>query len=228
MRKLVLWGHHFSEYVDMFDLEKDMTGKKILEFACGPTAVNDELSSKGHFIQSCDPWFSQDIAAMQQRFTQHLQQQIQHMETHPERFNFDKYGGMDTFIAKRQQGFQQFFKDYLNGYRQGRYQPLRDGHLPFSNSSFDIAVCSNFLFADVPEQGLSFQLTWIKELARVANDIRIYPLTDQQGHVSELLGPILLQLQQDGFQVVIQEVPFRLVPNSKAMLKLSAGRCELR
>ena len=227
MRKLVLWGHHFSEYVDMFDLEEDLTGKKILEFACGPTAVNYELSSKGHFIQSCDPWFSDDVDAMHQRFNQQLQQQIQRMKEHPERFNFDKYGGIDTFITKREHGFDQFFQDYMTGVHQGRDQTFDNGHLPFEHSSFDIALCSNFLFADLAEQGLAFQLAWIKELARVANDIRIYPLTDQQGRVSEILGPVLLQLQQDGFQVVIQEVPFRLVPNSKAMLKLSAGRCDL-
>ncbi len=227
MRKWVLWGHHLTEYVDMFDLGADIVDKKVLEFASGPTAVNKELTAKSGHIKSCDPWFSADFKKMQHQFSVHLDQQLERMQTYPERFNFDKYGGCETFIAKRQQGISEFLNDYLKGYEQGRYLGVQDFHLPFPNSSFDIALCSNYLFADLLSQDLAFHLKWIKELARVAHEVCIYPLTENDGQISQWLGPVLLQLQQEGFLVVIQEVPFRLLPNSKAMLKLSSGRCNL-
>ena len=227
MRKWVLWGHHLTEYVDMFDLGADIVDKKVLEFASGPTAVNKELTAKSGRIQSCDPWFSADFKKMQHQFSVHLDQQLERMQTFPERFNFDKYGGCETFIAKRQQGISEFLNDYLKGYAQGRYLGVEDFHLPFPNSSFDIALCSNYLFADLPSQDLEFHLKWIKELARVAHEVCIYPLTENDGQISQWLGPVLLQLQQEGFLVAIQEVPFRLLPNSKAMLKLSSDRCNL-
>ena len=69
---------------------------------------------------------------------------------------------------------------------------------------------------------------WIKEMARVADDVRIYPLTNYKAKPSMILGPVLLALQQLGYQVSVQEVAFRFVPESKAMLRVQAGRCELR
>lgn len=227
MRKSVLWGHHFSEYMDMFDLSEPSVGQKLLEFACGPTVVNQELSQKRISVTSCDPWFTSDVMQMRENFFQLFDEQVEKMKAHPERFNVDKYGGMETFIAKRRQGMERFFADYPQGLAQGRYQGVDGIHLPFKNASFDLAVCSNYLFANIPEQGLEFQLAWINELARVAVEVRFYPLTDKKGEVSELLGPVLLSLQQQGYQAAIQEVPFRLLPASKAMLKISSGRCQL-
>jgi hypothetical protein len=227
MRKWVLWGHHFSEYIDMFDISEPLPGQKILEFACGPTVVNQELSQKGVSVTSCDPWFETDVSHMREKFFKLFDEQVEKMKAHPKRYNLDKYGGMETFFAKRRQGIEQFLADYPQGLKEGRYQGIEGFHLPFKNASFDLAICSNYLFADIPEQGLDFQLAWIQELTRVAVDVRFYPLTDKKGEVSELLGPVLLSLQQQGYQVAIQEVPFRLLPASKAMLKVSSGRCQL-
>ena len=87
-------------------------------------------------------------------------------------------------------------------------------------------VCSNYFFADLPDAGVDFHLAWFKELSRVAHEIRIYPLTIAGGP-SALLGPILMALQTQDYRVSVQEVPFRLVPSSKAMLKIETGRCAL-
>lgn len=227
MRKWVLWGHHLAEYMEMFGLTDHLLKLKILEFASGPTTVNKELNQKGTYIRSYDPWFSTDFEGMQSRFLNHFQEQLKRVEKHPERFDFNKYGGIETFLHKRKQGVEEFFLDYPKGLKEERYCPFSPKKTPFSNSSFDLVLCSNYFFADIPEQDLNFHLQWIQELTRVANEVRIYPLTDQTGQVSQLLGPTLLALQQHSYQVAIEEVPFRLVPNSKAMLRIRSDRCRL-
>lgn len=227
MRKWVLWGHQFSDYQQMFDLTSDISSQRILEFACGPTMVNRELTTKGVNIHSCDPWFEANVDEMREKFESHFQHQIHRMQTHPDAFNLKKLGGLDTFVQQRQQGFNHFFEDYPQGFQQHRYVGVSQNRLPYSNHRFDMALCANFLFADLSLQDLDFHLHWIEELLRVAHDVRIYPLTNKYGKPSELLGPVLLALQQLGIQATVQDVPFRVVPESMAMLKLSAGKCDL-
>lgn len=225
MRKSVLWGHRYAEYRDMFDLPTDLGALKLLEFACGPTLVNQELSAKDHFVRSADPWFEPDLSQTKQLFTDKFEQQKNKMLEYPTRYDADKYGGIEALFARRNQGFQDFFEDYQQAY-QHRYFKADAFQLPFENASFDLVVCSNYFFADLPDAGLDFHLTWFKELSRVAHEIRIYPLTISGGP-STLLGPILMALQTQDYRVSVQEVPFRLVPSSKAMLKIETGRCTL-
>lgn len=229
MRKWVLWGHHFGEYQDMFDLPKISEHQKIIEFACGPTSVNQELSQKSNQVVSVDPWFELDLQKMRKRFVENFDFQIDNIKTHPERFDLKKYGGIDQLIEQRQKGMRTFFDDFEAGWQQGRYQHIQmDKVLPFDNACFDYALCANYLFTDLIHQDIEFHVHWIKEMARVARDVRIYPLTNYKAKPSEILGPVLLALQHQGYQVSIQEVPFRFVPESKAMLKVQAGLCELR
>lgn len=225
MRKSVLWGHRYSEYCDMFDLPADLGALKLLEFACGPTLVNHELTAKNHFVRSVDPWFEPDVALTKHLFTEKLQQQKEKMRQFPTRYDADKYGGMDALFDRRTAGFEAFFEDYASAY-QHRYFKAGSFQLPFENASFDLVVCSNYFFADLADENLDFHLLWFKELARVAHEIRIYPLT-ANGVPSTLLGPILMTLQTQDYRVSVQEVPFRLLPSSKAMLKIETGRCRL-
>ncbi len=60
MRKLVLWGHHLDEYREMFDLGVEDLATNLLEYGCGPSAVNSELTKQGKKIISCDPLFTLD------------------------------------------------------------------------------------------------------------------------------------------------------------------------
>ncbi len=228
MRKWVLWGHQFAEYQDMFDLPQQPNEKKILELACGPTLVNHELTQKNYHVVSCDPWFDADKAKMQERFSENFDAQVQNIHHHPERFDLKKYGGVEHLITHRHHNMDIFFDDFQEGYQEKRYQKLNSlEHLNFDNSSFDLVLCANYLFTDLYEQDVDFHVNFIQEMVRVAHDVRIYPLTNYKAKPSQILGPVLLALQQQGFQVIIQEVPFRFVPESKAMLRIQSGRCDL-
>ena len=225
MRKSVLWGHHYSEYRDMFDLTADLGTLKLLEFACGPTLVNHELSLQNGFVRSVDPWFEPDVYVTKQRFITQFKQKINEMRHYPEGYDAEKYGGMDILLARRTEGFEGFFEDYATAY-ESRYFKAEAFKLPFANASFDLVLCSNYFFADLANEDLDFHLKWFKELSRVAHEIRIYPLTAGE-KPSALLGPILMALQHEDYRVSVQEVPFRLRPGSKAMLKIETGCCRL-
>lgn len=60
MRKLVLWGHSVDEYREMFDLSQEDMNSRILEYGCGPSAVNVQQFHEAHEAVSCDPLFVLD------------------------------------------------------------------------------------------------------------------------------------------------------------------------
>lgn len=99
--------------------------------------------------------------------------------------------------------------------------------MPFDNFSFDFALSSHYLFADLDDQDVEFHLKVIKELARVAKEVRIFPLIDRHNQPSPFLGPVLLGLQQENFGAEVREVAYHLQPSGNAMLRVWAQQCEL-
>ena len=105
-----------------------------------------------------------------------------------------------------------------------QYVPVSDYHLPFADFEFDFALSSHYLFEGLHEQGAGFYLQILRELARVAKEVRIFPLVDRNGQPSPVLGPVLLGLQQEGYGVEVREVKDK----GHAMLRLWAQQCQIQ
>ena len=99
--------------------------------------------------------------------------------------------------------------------------------MPFADFTFDFALSSHYLFADLDDQDVDFHLQAIRELARVAKEVRIFPLIDRHGQPSPFLGPVLLGLQQEGYGVEVREVKYYLQPKGNAMLRVWAQQCHI-
>ena len=99
--------------------------------------------------------------------------------------------------------------------------------LPFDDFSFDFALSSNYLFAGFVGQTVDNTLQIIRELARVAKDVRIFPLVDRKGLPSPMLGPVLLALQAENYGVEIRDVAYHTQPLGNAMIRVWAKLCRL-
>ena len=205
MRKPILWGHHVNEYQAMFGLSNAEIRTRILEYGCGPSAVNATLHHQGICMNSL--------------FNARLEQVLQN----PLQFDVQEYGGMSAFIDSRRNGLNIFFKDYEQGVAEGRYLEIPE-HLPFAHHAFDFALVSHYLFIDTEIQ---HQLEIIQSLANIANEVRIFPLIDSQAQASPLLGPVLLGLQQANYGVEVREVDYYLYPKGNAMLRVWAQTCSV-
>ena len=225
MRKLVLWGHSVDEYREMFDLSQDEINFNILEYGCGPSAVNYQQTQSDHKVVSCDPLFVLDKDTLASKVVMIFADMANQVKKEQARFDFSRSGSYENLIAERQQGMKQFFADYASGKTEGRYIGVADYHLPFADFSFDFALSSHYLFADLDEQTVEFHLAVIRELARVAKEVRIFPLIDREGNTSEFLGPVLLGLQQENYGVEVREVVFHLHKTGNAMLRVWAQQC---
>lgn len=88
--------------------------------------------------------------------------------------------------------------------------------LSFADFTFDIALCA--YIAD---------LQVIRELARVAKEVRIAPLIDHQGALSPLVGPVLLGLQQDNYGVEVKDITLPVTAKKNAVLRVWAKLCHV-
>lgn len=227
MRKRVLWGHHVSEYKEMFDLSDASLQAHLLEYGCGASAVNTELHQEGTVMVSVDPLFALTKPELIQQVTHDFNARAEQVLADQAQFNVESYGGMDAFLASRRAGMEAFFTDYNAGIAEGRYQALGHGALPFENFSFDLALSSHYLFTNAGDDAATGHLATIQELARVAKEVRIFPLIERAGTPSELLGPVLLGLQQANFGVEVREVSCALYPEGNAMLRVWAQACQV-
>lgn len=227
MRKLVLWGHHVDEYREMFALSTADITTRLLEYGCGASAVNVELHDECIPVTSCDPLFILDKATLSTQVSLLFEDMVERVSRDQDKFDFSHYGSLDALIARRRQGIEKFLVDYEKGKAEKRYLPVIDHRLSFDDFTFDFALSSHYLFADLDDQDIDFHLHAIRELARVAKEVRIFPLIDRYGQPSPFLGPVLLGLQQEGYGVEVREVKYYLQPKGNAMLRVWAQQCQL-
>lgn len=232
MRRLVLWGHHLDEFIDMFDLSATDLKKRFFEYTCGATAVNAELTALGGHCVSYDAWFELDRESLAKEIAHQFDSRIREFQAQQQILDLSRYGSFEQLIAYRQEGIATFLADYEQGRLDKRYVPDWTPHqvpqkLPFKHGSFDIALVAHAFFSDVPYQTIDDHLFMIEELARVAKEVRIFPLVDAEGIPSPCLGPVLLGLQQANFGAEVREVTYHLQPKGNAMLRVWAKQCEV-
>lgn len=227
MRDLVLWGHHLQDYQEMFDLGPDDLKGRLLEFGCGPSAFNSEVRKLAAECVSCDPMFALDIDTLKTKTMMVFDDRVSRVATLAKYYDFSRYHGFDGLVAQRRAGMDEFFADYQSGKQEGRYVAASELQLPFPDFYFDFALCSHYLFGDLDLQDLDFHISMIKELARIAKEVRIFPLVDGHEQPSSMLGPVMLDLQMDNYGVEVRSVKYHLQPKGNAMLRVWAQECRL-
>jgi len=96
-----------------------------------------------------------------------------------------------------------------------------EGQLPvldFRDSTFDLALCSHFLFLYSEHFDSMFHLASIIELLRVANEVRIFPILTLMLKPSPYLPYVIRELQAIGCRVDIQRVEYELQKGGNEML----------
>src|SRR5438093_537560 len=82
-----------------------------------------------------------------------------------------------------------FLADFDDGKDQGRYVNAELPSLSFADASFDLALCSHFLFLYSDQLDESLHRASIEELCRVARAVRIFPLVAFGGRPSPYVRP---------------------------------------
>jgi hypothetical protein len=222
LSQVLPWGRSFDEYVAMFDLEEEDLGGRILGCADGPAGFNAKMNRRGRRVVSCDPIYRFTKEQLSTRIEMAFEEIIEQTRKNADNFVWSSIGSVAKLGVTRMSAMGRFLADYDEGKEQGRYVDAELPALPFDDGAFDIALCSHFLFLYSDRLSLDFHLDSIRELLRVADNVRIFPLIDLDLRPSPYVHPIARSLERDAFKVSIEKVPYEFQRGGNEMLTITA------
>lgn len=222
-QEAVPWGRSFNEYQRMFRLTEEDLCRSILGCADGPASFNAEMFRRGKRVVSCDPLYQLTTAQIKHRIDVTYEDVIGQTRQNKEKFVWDLIASPDELGRIRQEAMVDFLSDYERGVKDGRYVPAQLPDLPFAPLSFDIALCSHFLFLYSDSLSLSFHQHALDELCRVAHEVRIFPTLTYNAEPCPFLTSVIDHLQKAGRAVSIEKVPYEFQRGGNMMMKVLAN-----
>jgi hypothetical protein len=218
--QVVPWGRSFEEYRRMFGLTGHELGLRILGCGDGPASFNAEATRLGASVVSCDPIYRYDVDQLRSRIAATYDEVIEQTRRNADEFVWDTIRSVDELGQVRMAAMNDFLNDYPAGKAAGRYIDAELPALSFSDASFDLALCSHFLFLYTTQLGETFHRSAIREMCRVAGEVRIFPLLALGAQPSPLVVPLVDEFRERGFNVSIERVPFEFQRGGNKMMRI--------
>jgi methyltransferase family protein len=218
--QVVPWGRSFDEYRRMFALTDADLELKIVGCGDGPASFNAEATRLGATVVSCDPIYRYDVAQLRQRIASTYDQILEQTRRNTGEFVWSTIHSVDELGKVRMAAMNEFLHDYPAGLTAGRYIDAELPHLPFPDTSFDLALCSHFLFLYTTQLGETFHRSAIRELCRVATEVRIFPLLALGAMPSPLVERMVEEFDGQGFNVSINVVAYEFQRGGNKMMRI--------
>lgn len=217
---VVPFGRLFEEYVQMFTLTKADLQGSLLSVADGPAGFNAEGTRLGYSIKSIDPLYGFTSSEIKQRFDAVVDNIISQVENTPGDWVWSYHKSPSDLRNNRQQAIQHFCQDFEQGKAEGRYEVGELPRLKYADASYDLGLCSHFLFLYSDQFDQTFHLDSVREMLRVCQEVRIFPLLNLDLQPSPHLEFVIDALTAQGYDCQIQSVAYELQRNGNKMLKL--------
>jgi hypothetical protein len=220
LEQVVPWGRSFDEYSRMFALSDDDRTRTILGCGDGPASFNAEATQRGYRVVSCDPLYRFDAQTIQSRVEGTYIRIMDEVQRNAGDFVWEVIPSPEGLGALRMRVMERFLSDYESGKMQGRYVDAELPLLPFGTASFDLAICSHFLFLYATQLTYDFHLAALDELCRVAGEVRVFPLVALSGMPSPYVEPARVHLTTRGFEVSIEKVAYEFRRGADHMMRI--------
>ncbi|MBP0017115.1 MAG: SAM-dependent methyltransferase [Cyanobacteria bacterium SBLK] len=221
LERVVPWGRSLADYLNMFHLTRNDFRASILDCAGGPSSFNAEMTQNQCRVISCDPVYQFSSAEIRQRIQETYPAIIEKLEQNGERFVWQDVNSPQHLGELRMAAMDRFLVDLERGIVEQRYIVAELPELPFRDRAFDLALCSHFLFCYSEQLSLEFHLEAIREMCRVAKEVRIFPIVENfTGVRSWHLDPLLVTLVEQEYQVEIQRVSYEFQKGGNEMLRV--------
>jgi len=223
LNRVVPWGRSFTEYTAMFALSESDLAKQILGCADGPASFNSVLTKRGGRIVSVDPLYENRASAIRRQIDETYQEVLDQTARNQQCFVWRHIRSIEELGRIRMEAMEQFLRDYPSGVSEGRYIPGALPRLPFGDCEFGIAVCSHFLFSYSEQLSEDFHLQSLREMCRVAEEARVFPLLDLGATKSPHVDSVVSSLRNEGYIADIENVSYEFQRGGNQMLRVHAG-----
>ena len=207
----------------MFALTDADLASRILGCGDGPASFNAAVTRRGGRIVSCDPLYQFDAEQIRQRIADTSAEVLAQARQNAHEFVWDDaIPDVDALERVRMAAMTTFLDDYEEGRREGRYVVAGLPSLSFTDGAFDVAICSHFLFLYSQQRDAAFHVDSMRELCRVAREVRVFPLLALGGQPSPHVTAVTAELEEMGFTVKIERVPYEFQRGGNEMLRVTA------
>jgi len=221
LKNIVPWGRSFEEYVNMFDLNDGDLSKRILGCADGPASFNAHATRQGGTVVSCDPLYLFSSEEIELRVKETYHEIMEQLSKNLAEYRWTHFKTPEELGKYRLAAMRDFLDDYNNGKGEGRYKEASLPSLPFADRSFDLALCSHFLFLYTEHLTQEFHIAAVYELCRVASEVRIFPLLSLARKESSYLKAVIKNLTDSGYKIALKKVPYEFQKDAHTMLCIS-------
>jgi hypothetical protein len=224
LNDIVPWGRSYDEYVRMFALGQTELRLRILGCADGPASFNAEATRRGMQVISCDPLYAFGATAVRERIDATSPGVLEQTRKNAAAFVWNTITSVEALGVIRKAAMATFLEDYdpesLEGSSARRYVAAALPHLPFRDAAFDLALCSHFLFLYSDHLGADFHTDAVRELCRVAREVRIFPLLSLDGKRSPFVETVRKTLAGSGVVVTLELVPYEFQRGGNQMMRI--------
>jgi hypothetical protein len=216
----VPWGRSFSEYREMFRLTESDLRKRIFGCADGPASFNAQMNRLGRTVVSCDPLYGLTAGQIERRIAETYETVMSQTKQNQQKFTWERIKSVEELGSLRMSAMKEFLQDFEQGKREGRYLNASLPKLPLASGSFDLALCSHFLFFYSDTLALDFHLQALAELCRVAREVRVFPLLTYNAERSPYVERATEHLRAMGKIVSIERVPYEFQRGGNEVLRI--------
>jgi hypothetical protein len=219
--QVVPWGRSLDEYRRMFDMSERDLAAKILGCGDGPASFNAEMTALGRSVVSCDPIYAFSSEQIARRVEETYDPIVEQVRRNAQNYIWSEFRDPDALGQHRMATMRAFLADFDTGRAAARYLPDALPALSFADRQFDLALCSHLLFLYSEQLSLAFHVAAVRELCRVAREVRIFPLLALDCRPSPHIAPVREQLSAAGFTVDIQWVPYEFQAGGDHMIRIA-------
>lgn len=180
----------------------------------------DKVVPWGRSFEEYTGMFLPAEADIEARIAATYKQVIDQTRMNQKEFVWEAITSVDELGKVRLATMSAFLADYPAGLMEGRYVNSELPSLPFSDSDFDLALCSHLLFLYSQQLDEEFHHASMPELCRVAKEVRVFPLLVLGGTRSPYLEGSVERLGAAGYNVSIQRVNYEFQRGACEMLRI--------
>ena len=218
---IVPWGRTLEEYSRFFALTPaEIAGSRFLDCGGGPASFTAEVVARGGNAIATDPIYEVSGADIRARFEEVAPTIIKQVDDDRDVWCWDFFGDPAGLLAFRRRALEGFLADFDAGRESGRYVAASLPSLPFPDDSFDVALSSHLLFLYSEHLSLDFHRAALKEMLRVAGEVRAFPLLSLHGGTSAHLQPMIDAFNAEGHTAELVPVNFEFRKGGREMLRL--------
>lgn len=217
---ILVSARSLAEYTDMFGLTPEDLDRRIVDCPGGAASAVAEICAAGGRALAVDPQYALGVEDLRSRVRADVERSIAQKHARDREYDWDVRGGVVGHEAIRRTAAERMLTD-LDATPE-RYVAGALPSLPLADDSADLVLCSHLLFTYSDRMDMADHVDAIVEMARVAPEVRIYPLVDHEGNpLPELVRSVIARLKKERLTSRIEPVirPFQLAATTRLVVE---------